>query len=388
MNKVGLALVTYKDNFGSALQTYATQNIIQKLGYQAECINIDGVMREIEARKRRYYIRRIFQKEEFKYLLAYSFSRLSRQGNGTYAESMRIRRQAYKRFYDQYLNFSKHCSTMDELTSLCSDYYAVLVGSDQLWRPSNIAGGFFTLEFVPNEINKIAYSTSFGVGALHKSIEKQAFKFLSRINHISVREETGKEIVRNITGKEVPVVCDPTMLLTVDDWRDIDCKKPLYEGNYILCYLMGPEKRHREFVKRLKVATNCRIIGLLHGSTYLRMDEEWPDEKPYDIGPREFLNLVRYAKYICTDSFHCCVFSILYEVPFFVFRRDKENRETSSNDRIYTLLSWTGLSERLLTGDEEVEDYVDQSIDFSNVKILVEEKREQSMAFLTKALER
>ena len=109
-------------------------------------------------------------------------------------------------------------------------------------------------------------------------------------------------------------------------------------------------------------------------------------KKPYDVGPSEFLNLIKYAKYVCTDSFHCCVFSILNKIPFFVFRRDTERKTTSSNDRIYTLLSWTGLNERLIHGDEEIEYCLNMKIDFDNVQNVVDEKRAESLQYLTCAL--
>jgi len=386
MKKVGLAVVTYKDNFGSALQTYATQYMVEKLGYQVECISTDGIMGVIESKKKRYYLRRIFHPEEFKYLLSYVTSKLKKQQMGTYAENMKIRHNMYAQFSKRYLRFSKVCTSIAELTMMCSEYDTVLVGSDQLWRPSNIAGGYFTLEFVPEKVNKIAYSTSFGVAELPKYIHKQAKTFLSRMNHISVRENSGKEIVKDLIGENIPVVCDPTMLMNIEEWRQIQKQEPIIKGNYIVCYLMGTEERHRDFVKRLRKKTGYKVIGLLHGSTYIEKDEEWPDETPYDIGPCEFMNLIRYAKYVCTDSFHCCVFSILNKTQFFVFRRDKEKKQTSSNDRIYTLLSWTGLSKRLLNGDEEIASYLNSSIDFSQVQTHVNAKREESLAYLSAAL--
>lgn len=386
MKKVGLAVVTYKDNFGSALQTYATQYMVEKLGYQVECISTDGIMGVIESKKKRYYLRRIFHPEEFKYLLSYVTSKLKKQQMGIYAENMKIRHNMYAQFSKRYLRFSKVCTSIAELTMMCNEYDTVLVGSDQLWRPSNIAGGYFTLEFVPEKVNKVAYSTSFGVAELPKYIHQQAKTFLSRMNHISVRENSGKEIVKDLIGENIPVVCDPTMLMNIEEWRQIQKQEPIIKGNYIVCYLMGTEERHRDFVKRLREKTGYKVIGLLHGSTYIEKDEEWPDENPYDIGPCEFMNLIRYAKYVCTDSFHCCVFSILNKTQFFVFRRDKEKKQTSSNDRIYTLLSWTGLSKRLLNGDEEIASCLNSSIDFSQVQTHVNAKREESLAYLSTAL--
>ncbi|MDD4760517.1 MAG: polysaccharide pyruvyl transferase family protein [Bacteroidaceae bacterium] len=387
MKKVGLAVVTYKDNFGSALQTYATQETIQSLGFDAECICADGIMGIIESRKKRFYLKRAYHPEEFKYLVSYTMSRLKKnRNNNAYASNMQIRHKKYVDFNEKYLRMSRNVHSMQELTELCFGYSAVVVGSDQLWRPSNIAGGYFTLEAVPDKVKKIAYSTSFGVKKLPKEIIQHAKTFLTRMDHISVREETGRVIASELTGRNIPVVCDPTMLITSKQWFEMAGEKPIAEGNYIVCYLMGNNPEHREFVKRLREESGFRVIALLHGSVYIPEDEYWPDEKPYDVGPCEFINLLRFAKYVCTDSFHCCVFSILCKTPFFVFRRDSEDDTTSSNDRIYTLLKWTGLEERLLTGKENVIDNMQEQIGYEAVEKQILAKQDASMKYLTTAL--
>ncbi|MEG2013731.1 MAG: polysaccharide pyruvyl transferase family protein [Anaerovoracaceae bacterium] len=386
MKKVGLAVVTYKDNFGSALQTYATQYVVEKLGYVPECICADGIMKIIESRKKKFFLKRIFCPDEFKYIFSYATSRFKKKGTNEFSNNMKIRHNKYTEFNNKLLNMSPNVCSIQELRKLSGEYQSVIVGSDQLWRPSNIAAGYFTLEEVPNDVNKIAYSTSFGVIELPNSIKAKAKSFLNRINHLSVREDTGSKIASELTGRSIPVVCDPTMLLTPNEWFDISGDQPFSQGDYIVCYLMGDVVEHRNFVKKLRKETGSRVIGLLHGSTYIAMDEEFPDEKPYDVGPCEFINLIRNAQYVCTDSFHCCVFSIICKTPFFVFRRDSENKTTSSNDRIYTLLNWTGLSDRLLIGNENISDSISKKIDFDTVHKLVDEKRKQSIKYLSDAL--
>ena len=142
-------------------------------------------------------------------------------------------------------------NSWNELKSQASTMDITLVGSDQNWRPSNIVGGFFTLEFVPEHIKKISFSTSFGVSELPKQLHNHTKKFLSRLQHISVRENTGANIVKKISGRDATVVCDPTMLLTAEEWMHIQDKKAIAQGDYILMYLMGSNPQHRDFVKRL-----------------------------------------------------------------------------------------------------------------------------------------
>lgn len=385
--KIGLAVVTYKDNFGSALQTFATQYSVEKLGFSVECISTSGVQGTIDSRKKKYYLGRVFNKEEFKYLLDSVTSRFRKKmKNAAYTENMAIRHEQYMRFNEQFLHFSEITNSFEELTQLSSKYDAIIVGSDQLWRPSNIAGGYFTLEFVPQGVKKIAYSTSFGVARLHRSIQKHAKSFLKSFDWISVRENSGKVIVKDMIGRDIPVVCDPTMLLSIDEWNHYVSPEPFIKGDYIACYIMGDSKQQRDFVRRLKKETGSKVVGLLHGSTYVSGDDEWVDEAPYNVGPFEFINILKHAKYVCTDSFHCSVFSILNNTPFFVFRRDSDNEETSANDRIYTLLSWAGLNNRLLNGNENIDDVLKLPLDYSKVNGRVLERRKDSLEFLTNAL--
>lgn len=384
---VGLAVVTYKDNFGSALQTYATQEVLNGLGIETRIFDITGIKKSMDNKKKLFYLTRMLNPDEFKYVTSKFFSRKKKaSGNGEYAENMSIRHRVYRDFYNKQLKFFPYVKGWKALSKQASTCDAVIVGSDQLWRPSNIAGEFFTLEFVPSKVRKIAYSTSFGVADLPRGMYRHAKMFLNRIEDISVREDTGAALVKKITGRNIPVVCDPTMLLSAEEWMKIQDEKPIIKGEYILTYFMGDNQKHREFAKRLKAETGYKIVGLLHGSVYIPEDERFVDEAPYDIGPGEFVNLIRNAKYMCTDSFHGTVFSILNQTPFFSFRRYADTSETSSNDRIYTLLKWTGLDRRMLYGTEDVKAQLADQIDFDDVLKKVDTNRERSMKFLKHAL--
>lgn len=388
--KIGIAAVTYKDNFGSALQTYATQYVLEKLGYDAKIFEINGVHKKIKIKKIIYYVGRLFDPVEFKYLFENLKSRSRKQASVSsdqYALDMATRHHMYKSFNQKWLKMLPVVKSWKGLSNQASGMDAVVVGSDQLWRPSNIVGGFFTLEFVPDKIKKIAFSTSFGVPEIPAKLQKHAKKFLKRIDHISVREDTASDIVRDLIGREVPVVCDPTMMLDAKEWMHVQDEKPFAEGKYILCYFMGDNPAHREFAKSLKQKTGCRIIGLLHGATYIADDENFADEKPYNVGPSEFINLTRNAEYICTDSFHGTVFCILNSKKFFSFRRWPDGSKFSANDRLYTLLNWTGLSRRLVYGNENVEALIADEIDYNDVLERVAAKRKDSLNYLVHALD-
>ena len=201
--KVGIAAVTYKENFGSALQTYATQYVLEKLGYEARIFEIKGIHKSIHFKKLAYYASRLFDPIELKYLLANLISRSRKSASASsdqYAQDMKVRKLAYSDFNKRWNKMLPVVNSWNELKSQASTMDITLVGSDQNWRPSNIVGGFFTLEFVPEHIKKISFSTSFGVSELPKQLHNHTKKFLSRLQHISVRENTGANIVKKISG--------------------------------------------------------------------------------------------------------------------------------------------------------------------------------------------
>ncbi len=390
MKKIGIAAVTYKDNFGSALQTYATQYSIEKLGYDTYIFDISGVQSVIMKRKRAFYLKRmICDPDELKYVFTKALGLFKRQSNDSrYADDMRIRHQMYLGFNEKYLKIFDRVDSWDALTKQSATCDKVVVGSDQIWRPSNIVGKFFTLKFVPDNIPKVAYASSFGVSVLPNTVKKEAISFLKRFSNISVREESGKKIVKELINKDIPVVCDPTMLLNAEEWADIAGSEPIYKEPYILCYFLGDNQLHREFAQKLREATGCKIVALLHGGeVYIAKDEEYPDYKPCDIGPAEFVNLIKNAAYVCTDSFHGTVFSILHGRKFFSFRRYADTSETSTNDRLYTLLDFTGLRERMLCGNEDIKECLNMDMDYNELLNKIEVKRTASMTYLKDALE-
>ena len=143
---------------------------------------------------------------------------------------------------------------------------------------------------------------------------------------------------------------------------------------------------HREFACRMKKETGCKIVALTHIDYYIKNDEGYADETPYNIGPAEFINLIRNATYVCTDSFHCSVFSILYRKNFFVFHRYTQDTRYSTNNRLETLLNIVNIPERILEGHESIQSCLDMKIDYDSVNVKLDNIRQISFNYLKKAL--
>lgn len=389
MKKVGIVSCYFQPNYGSMLQAYATQMALDKLGYENETIDISGFNGEIKKAKIKYFAKASLTSGILFTKLGRAKDTVVRKlSKNEYTSKTAVRRKAFERFEKKYFNMSSIYSSKKELGEKCKENYsAVLVGSDQLWLPGNIAADYYTLNFVPDSVNTIAYATSFGQSTLPKDSSKLASVFLKKIKHISVREESGQKLVKTLANRDVPVVCDPTLLFNGDDWLSIQDEKPLVDGKYIFVYFLGSNTIHRDFVKRLKSETGLKVVALPHIDEFVKADEECSDVQLYDVDPGQFLNLIRNAEYVCTDSFHCSVFSIQYKRKFFTFRRFASKNKQSTNSRLDTLFNLTGIKGRLMEGDEDITKCVNSQIDFEKVHKRLENARNESYEYLKNSIE-
>lgn len=389
MDKKKLALVTcyFQPNYGSQLQAYATQLLFDKMGVPNETICIDGLRGEINKAKYKYFLSRILDVNTVKdkFATVKKVWAMKTKGN-EFRANMAERKRMFDGFARTMFHISKVYGSKAELGRAAHGYSAFVVGSDQLWLPSNIEADYYTLNFVPDDVPKIALATSFGISRLPKRQARKAAQFLKRIDYCSVREQSGQHIVKELADRDVPVVCDPTILFTAEDWATITEPERLVSEPYMFCYFLGNNPGQRELVRRFKRETGYKIVQLQHCDEYIKTDVGFPDIAPYNVGPKEFIRLIRDAEYVFTDSFHCSVFSMLHSKKFFTFRRYNSDSTVSTNGRLYSLLSLAGLGNRLLKGNEDVHECMDLSIDYGLVHERLAKLRQSTKCFVENAL--
>ncbi|MDD4274333.1 MAG: polysaccharide pyruvyl transferase family protein [Desulfobacter postgatei] len=377
--KIGLVTAT-NVNYGSNLQSYALYMYLTNKGYSLEVI-------EYKKTKTFKQLVRIFNftlvKEKLKYLYRDIYCRFFMPK--VYL-NMRERSNLFMDFKDQHFNLSEVYVGEKALKEGARNYKVVILGSDQLWNPVNLGADFATLSFVQDGTLTITYAPSFGVSSIPFYQKNRTCNYLKRIDYISVREESGKKIIKDLVGRDVPVVCDPTILVDKMYWSDLKGERRIIEGEYILCYFLGRNKKHREFASRLRAESGLKIVSLLYIDDFVKDDYHFADITPFDIGPAEFVNLISNASYVLTDSFHGTIFSILYEKKFFSFSRFSEKSKSSTNSRIDFLLQQIGIPERKLTGAEEVSKCLSLSINYSQVEDKLNQFRKFSRQYLENAL--
>jgi len=384
--KIGVVANHKTINYGTMLQALATQRALERLGFTVETINLEGIEGDIKSRKMHYFRTQMSKKDLLESKLPYLKKQIRAKLNHGFAEQLRKREMVFRAFREEQFPMSEICKDREELSRLSRKYDTVLVGSDQIWLPSNIAADVFTLNFVPEEINKVAYASSFGVSNLPQIQEKVAGAFLNRINHVSVRELSGQRIVEAMAKREVPVVCDPTMLFTGEEWMRIIPKMKVRKEPYIFCYFLGNNPEQREWASQVREKTGLQIVAPLHMDEYIKSDVRFPDLSPFDMGPKEFLNYIREAEYVITDSFHGTVLSVLNGKRVFTFDRFRKNAAVSTNTRIDSLYMLLGIPERHINADANVDECIAMPAEYDAAWARIDSLRKDSWKYLKTAL--
>ena len=385
MKKVGIVSCYFKNNYGSMLQAYATKKILDNNNIPNETINIDNNI-DFKKGKRKYYASQLFNFKFIKSKFGMIKLKLDKKIVKDLGKNISIRDSKYKEFRKEF-NLSISCPDYKSLSEMANAKYSdVIVGSDQLWLPVNVVSDYYTLNWVSDNINKISYATSFGISKIPDKYADEYKKFLSRINYLSVREESGKKICDEY-GISSKVVCDPTILLTKEEWEQEAVQERIIPDKYILCYFLGSNIEHRKFAEKLREKTGYKIVSLNHADEYVKYSDTFADITPYDIGPREWINLIKNAEYVCTDSFHGTVFSLLFNKTFFDFRRYSESNKMSTNSRIDSLLDLADVDKnRILTGNEDVDTVIKYKINYNKVNKNIDKIRQESKKWLLSSI--
>lgn len=366
--KIGIMTWYQYENYGSVLQAYALAHKISELGYLPEFINYKSPKPGKE--KQDYTLKNYI----------YLSKKIIRGLRILHSTS---RKSKFANFVDTNLVQTEEISSYSELFGLNNLYEAFLCGSDQIWAPSCFDEKYF-LSFVDNTQKMIAYAPSLGLTKIENPVvEKQMGELIKRFDKLSVREDQGKELLQRKWGIDSEVVLDPTLLLDSDAWDKIlskDSNNLNINEDYILCYFLGDYNRYKRYVQKIANKKNMKIIvvPMFVGQIKDRKVE------CIEAAPLQFVQLIKHAKLVCTDSFHGTAFSINYNVPFVTFERFKKTDKNNQNSRIYNLLRLSKLDTRIASDSKDIEELF--SIDFTDANNILKRERIKSLEYLEKSL--
>lgn len=382
MKKLGICACYQHKNYGSQLQGYATTVELARRNIDFEVIRYKKKITPLLLVKSLpRLLNPVFINDR---IIETSQKKMMLKLHPQLAQDNAVRNAAFDKFsQSRFKKLSPVYYGYEQLKEQSKKYTAVMVGSDQLWSPSGITSNFYNLMFADDNTVKISYATSFGVSQINPKYHKIYNTFLNRLDFISVRENSGKKIVEELSSNKAEVVCDPVILLDAEQWLKEIPNKRLYDEPYIFAYFLGKSAEYRDAVTKFAKQKGLKIVTEPHMDSYNKADENFGDYTPFDIGPAEFVNLIRNAEYVFTDSFHGSVFSMLYQKQFLVFNRYSDNSSSSKNSRIDSFCKNYGLSDRRYNGNIA---NVENEINYEAVLGKVDEHRQKSKAFLDKAL--
>ena len=265
-------------------------------------------------------------------------------------------------FVKKYLNYSKPLSTDGQMSGFVKgkSMDAVIVGSDQVWRTGFAMGyGYnYFLDFVPAGVRKLSYAASFGLSQWEYNNEQtlRIKQLVSDFKAISVREDEGVQLCKDNIGVTADHVLDPTMLLNASDYEPVTSERKV-KDDYVFVYWLGSAEEKQKAIEAASIECKRIVEISLRGSEPLMSIEDW-------------LSYIKYSDHVVTDSFHGCVFSILFGKQFTICANN-----SGGNGRLRSLFSMLGIN----TSSPQ--------IDYTIVYDKLDNLRSHSYDFLNKALQ-
>lgn len=377
MKRIGIITYHHALNYGTLLQAYATQRMIEKEGYNVEFIN--------------------YQQRNHISVLDYAILRLKRLplylfGIKKYYFKLKMKnrvedwKQGMKTFTRRQLKEGTQLYLeADDLEKNPPEYDGYIVGSDQTWN-QNITNNtdVLYLSFVKDPSKKGSYAPSVGVSAVTAEQERRYRNLLTDFKYLSCREATGAKLLETILQRPVANVLDPTLMLTKSEWQEFS-KAISVDKPYILTYFLGENKWYREFACKMAEKKSCAIINIptcYRDYSDKRITRVWPD-------PEQYVYLIANAELVLSDSFHGTAFAINLNKNFYSFIKNAGNDVMSQSSRIIDLLTLVDLSDRLVKrndGDEIIRTSEDEEINYDKVNKRIEIERERSRNYLVNML--
>lgn len=352
-------------NHGASLQAYALQTYLESLGHHVEIIDYkpDYLCGDYQL----WSVNNpVFNRPllKFLYLLAKTPQRLI---------SFR-RKYAFDHYTKQYLKLTAQCyHSNEELKSSPPQADVYIAGSDQIWNTlfQNGRDAAFYLDFAPQTSKRISYAASFATEDVAEELKPFVRRMLQNFDTVSIREQCSLPLLASLGRTDGIAVCDPVFLLTRIQWEDLLPQNRIHE-KYLLVYDTEFSPKVKEIAKRIAKEKKLKIYNVSASRI------GYADKDMWASSPMGFVQLIRDASYVVSNSFHASAFSIIFERDFCVI-----NRSEGINERMKSLLSNFELEERLVSAYSEK---ILNPIDYQLVCPLVQKDIEYSKEFLNQSL--
>lgn len=367
--KVILTTVFSAFNYGSSLQALAGKRIIEKTGYECELVKLKSLIKGRDVRIGKLMtilFRSIFLNKNN------SLKTYNNSYNKTLVEGTECK---FFNFTDTYLKPQE--VTYGELKRMAEESIACFSGSDQIWNSSTLyVDPLYYLRFAP-QYKRVALSPSFGRDFIADYDKEKMRKWINDYHYLSVREDSGVKLIKELTGRDATHLLDPTLIINSEEWKSILCieDKP---NDYILAYFLDePSDYAKKCLKKLKEKLDCKILAIPYKFEYMDYSDSI-----IAAGPKEFVELVANAKVVCTDSFHGTVFALNMHTPFFAFEREYGSANKQS-ERVLSILRKVDMLDRYQPKNvvEEL-----NNLDFEHSEEILNVERKKAYDYVNNAI--
>lgn len=354
-------------NYGSLLQSIATQTVLEHLGY--ECKMIDYQRKD--ERGIRMVLNQVSRKKDFSSPLKKLFYIIIRYPVEKYAQCR------FDRMRNRYLKMTKRCTTPEDLSQLKAD--AFMTGSDQVWGPviTGMYDAAYFLQFATGGAKRLSYAASFGKTNFDAATTRIYQQMLASYDKITVREDSAVQMLESWGAKNCyGQVLDPTLLLSADEWIDLlvyeEMQIKYASQKYILVYQIHNDRQLSSYALRLAAHTGLKLLRVNPFMHQVHRGGKFvlcPDVT-------EFLSLIKNATYIVTDSFHGTCFSLTFEKQFIEVL---PNNTTGTRNQ--SILALTGLSNRIVYDFDDFS-IINRMINYQPVREILAKERGRSVKML------
>lgn len=362
--KIAIITLHRVRNYGSSLQTLATQKALQKNGCQAEVIDYyPERYTSFGLLKRLKYKNKHLEKNPILLLAARMIISVS------YVKKKIV----FDRFLRKYIYLTtKIYRRKEEFIEKLPQADAYCTGSDQVWNSywnEGIDEPLY-LSFVPETCYKFSYASSFGNSKLPEGEAVSVKPYLEQYKHITVRENTGVQILKDLGIEEAAQMLDPTLLFTGEEWAEYTSNK-FADKKYVVTYNLHHDSRIDQYAARVARENGLKVYNI----SYNLHDIIRKGTLKWCPAVEEYLGLIRDAQYVVTDSFHATVFSILFKKKFVVIYPEK------ANSRIKSILELLQITDRGSANMPQIEQIMSE-IDYERVDLILDKERYKAKQYL------
>lgn len=368
--KIALMTWFHYDSYGTVLQAACLSRVLRAMGHSVDVIDY-------------------FPEGRFLYLPSPSAGReavRALRARGRKRRDPRIITRtsgaAFEDFRRENLSFTHYCAALTDLERLNEQYDAFFCGSDRIWLPPHFDPHFY-LDFVWDARRMIAYAPSiFDTGEVEEHIRAQMRTLIGRFRHLSVREEGGRRYLEDAFAESTQEVADPVLLIDPEEWDGTLQLPGSEEAPYLFAFFQGRNRSYHDAAVILadRLGLKLKVLPVFES------DMEREGAVKGSVSPMQFVGLIRSAEYICTDSYHALLLSILFGKELCCFEQFTRREELALNTRVHHILKAVGLMERLYDIDAPLERYLEKT-DYIPVRYKLDALKLTSREFLKASLE-